>query len=305
MKKVRVHGKIMLSGEYAVLHGGTSVLMPVPNYLTIEESEANQSGRLSLIVQKALEIIIEETKVYEKSNGLPKIEIDDSQFYSLSPDGKKVKLGLGLSAAEAVGVIALRYERAGLAWAENAEKIIRYAYKVHNEVQGGAGSGADVAVCGAGHPIKFKRTNDNMQIDPIDSELENNLPPLKLVWTGVAADTREYVRKFSNWLAGDSKSKSLLQKLIEASNALADGWFTVTMDELFQRIDEFEKVMREISDSANLGMFLPIHDELARWAIDNGGRAKPTGAGGGDMVLLVGDLPVRDPQETIIPLKFS
>jgi phosphomevalonate kinase len=305
MKKVQVHGKIMLSGEYAVLHGGTAVLMPVPNYLTVYEREGDQSGQLSPIVQKAFEIPVEETKAYEKSSGLPKIEIDDSQFYSLSPDGKRVKLGLGLSAAEAVGVIAFRFERAGLSWSGNAEKIIRYAYKVHNEVQGGAGSGADIAACGVGHPIKFKIINNKMQIDPIDPEHEDNLPPLKLVWTGVAADTREYVRKFSNWLASDSKSKNMLQKLIETSNALAEAWFTVPPDSLFKMIDEFEKVMRDISNSANLGMFLPIHDELARWARDNGGRAKPTGAGGGDMVLLVGDLPVRDPQETIIPIKSS
>jgi mevalonate kinase len=305
MKKLSVHGKIMLSGEYAVLHGGTAVLMPVPNYLTIEETQEHQLGQLSPIVKKSLEIPIEEIESFEKANDLTRVKIDDSQFYSISPGGKRTKLGLGLSAAEAVGVVALRFERAGLAWSENTEKIIRYAFKIHDEVQGGVGSGADIAACATGHPIKFRREDDRMQIDPIEIKDIHNIPPLMLVWTGVPADTREHIRKFSKWLGADSKSKALLKKLIHASDVLADAWFVTDADDLFRKIDDFESIMHQISEEAKLGMYLPIHDELEKWARQNGGRAKPTGAGGGDMVLLIGELPVRSPQETIIPLDLT
>lgn len=304
MTKIRVHGKVMLSGEYAVLHGGTAVLMPVPNYLIIEESGQDKSEHLSPLVKKALEYPIDAVKSFENSNPLRGIYVDDSQFYSENPDGKRVKLGLGLSAAEAVGVIALRYERAGFAWSENREMLIRHAFNVHDQVQGGMGSGADIAACVAGCPIKFRRKNNYMQVDPIDAEHAHPLPHLKLVWTGLAADTRDYVRRFSEWLSHDSNSNEMLEKLIHASDLLADAWFVKPREELFQKIDDFDSLMHQISDDANLGMYLPIHEELSKWAKQNGGRAKPTGAGGGDMILLVGDLPVRDPHETIIPLEF-
>lgn len=294
----------MLSGEYAVLHGGSAVLMPVPNYLTVEESGKGESKQFSPVVAKALEIPIDEIGEFEKSNPIAGINIDDSRFYSENPKGKKIKLGLGLSAAEAVGVIALRFERAGFSWEENKEKVIRYAFKVHDQVQGGTGSGADIAACATGHPIKFRIKNNRMQIDPIDPDCAHNIPHLKLVWTGKAADTREYVKKFSAWLDHNSGANILLEKLIDSSNVLADAWFVEPLDELLGKLDNFISLMHHISDIADLGIFLSIHDELSVWARQHKGRAKPTGAGGGDMILLIGELPIRDPHETIIPLEF-
>jgi len=304
MTKLHVHGKIMLSGEYAVLHGGTAVLMPVPNHLVIEDAEEVQPDPISPTVKKALDFPIDELKSFEKTDGMPRIKIDDSQFFSHDSEGRKIKLGLGLSAAEAVAVVALRFEIAGFPWIENIEKVVRYAFKIHNDVQGGMGSGADIAACATGHPIKFRRKNDRLQIEPFDLEHAHEMSPMKLVWTGVAADTRMHVRKFTEWLSGDSDSKRLLGKLIAASDALADAWFVVSQVELFEKIDEFISVIHQISDRANLSIYLPIHYELEKWAKQNGGRAKPTGAGGGDMALLIGDLPVRNPHETIIPLNF-
>ncbi|NIR65794.1 MAG: hypothetical protein GWN61_16235, partial [candidate division Zixibacteria bacterium] len=72
--------------------------------------------------------------------------------------------------------------------------------------------------------------------------------------------------------------------------------------DLFEKIDEFDSRLRKISEAANLSLFLPIHDEFKAWARNNGGRSKPTGAGGGDMILMIGDLPTSHLKRTLIPL---
>jgi mevalonate kinase len=41
-----------------------------------------------------------------------------------------------------------------------------------------------------------------------------------------------------------------------------------------------------------MAYMLPVHARYEEWARRHGGRAKPTGAGGGDMILLVGELPL-------------
>lgn len=64
--------------------------------------------------------------------------------------------------------------------------------------------------------------------------------------------------------------------------------------------DEFVSRMAEIATAAKLPWRLGVHEELDEWAREHGGRAKPTGAGGGDLVLLVGDLPLDELKEMLL-----
>jgi mevalonate kinase len=300
MTQLQIPGKVMLSGEYAVLYGGTAVMASVPCYLLLKESDAGNSSDYPPVVRHALELHIDEISDFESKNGLPEIELDNSQFFSADSEGHRLKLGLGLSAAEAVGTTALRFERAGLSWEDNREKIIKYAFKAHNQAQGGLGSGADIAACAFAHPIKFRRTEEKLHVEPIEGDLREYKLPLKLAWTGMPSDTRNMVAAFEKW--AKSGDRNLLKQLIASANDLADAWFRQPLDELFEKIDDFSSHLRQISKSADIPLYLPIHDELEEWARRNGGRAKPTGAGGGDMILIIGDLPVRHPEDTLIPL---
>ncbi len=300
MTELQIPGKVMLSGEYAVLHGGTAVMAPVPCYLLLKESDSRDSSEYPRVVKHALELRIDEISDFESKNGMPGIELDNSQFLSVDSEGNKLKLGLGLSAAEAVGTIALRFERAGLPWEDNRDKIIKYAFKAHNLAQGGFGSGADIAACAFAHPIKFRKTEEKLHVEPIEADLREYKLPLKLAWTGMPSNTRNMVVAFENW--AKSGDRDLLKRFIASADDLANAWFRQPLDELFEKIDDFSWHLRQISKSADLPLYLPIHDELEEWARINGGRAKPTGAGGGDMILIIGDLPVRHPEDTLIPL---
>ena len=60
--------------------------------------------------------------------------------------------------------------------------------------------------------------------------------------------------------------------------------------------------MQQIAEIAKMPYKLPIHHEVEEWARSNGGFAKPTGAGGGDMIMLVGDLPYDELELRIFKL---
>lgn len=302
MKTIQVPGKVMLSGEYAVLYGGTAVLIPVPRYLKLSDSKDNGSPDYSPIVKAALKYSIVELVDYESKHGKPSISFDSSEFFGTDNEGCLNKLGLGLSSAEAVGVIAMRFESAGQDWTKIRPLVWEYADAVHRQVQRGLGSGADVAVCALGEPIRFRRIGDRPHMETIDI---NQRLPLRLVWTCMAANTREMIAGFADWLdRGGDKAGSMLKRLIELSRKLADNWFTDPAETLFENLDSYASIMTEIASRAGIQYNLPIHNEIAYWAQRNGGRAKPTGAGGGDMILLVGDLPAQIPLKTPIILEI-
>ena len=96
MKTIHIPGKVMLSGEYAVLYGGTAVLMPVPRYLKLSDSKASDQNDYSPMVRAALDYPILELKDYENKYGKPSVIIDSSEFFGADNEGRRIKLGLGL-----------------------------------------------------------------------------------------------------------------------------------------------------------------------------------------------------------------
>ncbi len=302
---VNVPGKVMLSGEYAVLYGGTAALMPVPLFLKVSESENKLSGEYSPVIKAALDLEIVDLLEFEEKHGKPHIDIDRSMLFGSDQSGKPIKLGLGSSAAEAVGVIKLRFKRAGHEYQDAEGIILEYALMAHEEAQGGIGSGADVAACTFASPIRFAKPYESefKTIVPIEPEYEY---PMHLLWTGISADTREMVDNFQRWAEiADESEQDILSDLIDVANELAEMWFVVEEDEIFERLDEYAGIMNSCARMAGIPYRKPIHEEIENWAIRHGGRAKPTGAGGGDMILLIGELPVNKLSHLVIPLNFK
>lgn len=303
MTTVRVPGKIMLSGEYAVLFGAEAVLVPAPRHLILREIDSPPSGDRTPVLDIALTHPIPEVEAHERKHPLAAVELDRSEFVATRADGSSGKLGIGGSAAEAVAGIALRMTRAGLdPWADR-RGLFDLADGAHRRAQGGVGSGADVAACSFEQPIRYRRTEDTTAVDPI-IPVDDGEIPLALLWTGFPANTRELIRPFHTW-AHRSDSASLRDELRQVADDLASAWFQVPPPELFTRLDAFVAVMERVMDEAGVPWRLPLHHEVERWARSHGGRAKPTGAGGGDLVLLIGDLPLHERSELVLPLNQS
>jgi phosphomevalonate kinase len=297
--QVRIPGKVMLSGEYAVLHESTAVLLPVPRWVEVTATGTAKPGRgapapESPVIQAARRVYLPIVTEYERVNGEPALAIDASEFSVTDAQGQLRKLGLGSSAAEAVGVVALRYANAGLDWTADRERVFAAALDAHTRAQGGIGSGADVAACACGLPLRFRRSLGEVELRAIPPPPPAARLPLALAWSGVVADSRLMVDKYLVWrsMAG-GEARTAEQYLGRRADELAAAWFSATPEALLDALDEFCAVLQAIADQAELTWRLPVHARLDAWARRYGGRAKPTGAGGGDMALLVGELPLE------------
>jgi mevalonate kinase len=308
LTRVKIPGKVMLSGEYAVLYGGMSVLMPVPRFIEFSEIDSGTIESYSPVVTEATKLEIPEIAPYEDEHGLPGIIIDNHEFYNQDAAGQRLKLGLGSSAAEAVGIIKLRFLRAGYDLSADFGPLLKYAYMAHDKAQGGVGSGADVAACALNCPLKFTSKFDieQNQVDRYVAGLQLKYQyTLNLLWTGVSADTRAMVKQFGAWYhSRPEKARAMVGQLKKAADHLAEKWFMVPELDLYDALDEFNIMMSGCAHEAGITYHLPIHHQIEAWARSHGGRAKPTGAGGGDMILLIGDLPVDELDHPIINLKF-
>jgi mevalonate kinase len=303
---LKIPGQVMLTGEFAVLFGGTAIMMPVPRFIKLTEMDMVPDKPYSPFIQMAFRHPIPEIAYHEKEHGRSHVIVDAGDFLTTNPDGFPLKLGLGLSAAEATGIVAFRFEKAGKSWTENRTLIFKHALEVHQKAQQFLASGADVACCSHLQPVKFKLIKNKPSVKIIERKNILYSVPLALAWTGQQSNTRESITQFKAWVnKNDEKSNSLLNDLIAASHKLADSWFISPNIELFKLVDEFTSVMTKISEQAGIPYHLPIHVELDNWARQFGGRAKPTGAGGGNMVLLMGELPINQLNQMVIPLNTA
>lgn len=302
-KSVRIPGKVMLTGEYAVLLGGTAVLGPVPRYVEVIEIKVKPVVPNPPAVVAALSVSMREIMDFEEGYGLPHLMVDRTGMMHRDESGRPRKLGLGSSAAEAVGVIALRLERADMPWRDRREDVIRYALEAHRSVQGGLGSGADVVACAMERPVLVKRVEGKVHYERLTESTEEGRLPMALVWTGRTANTRDFIHRFNAWREkATEEDRKVLGELLVLSRQLGETWFRGLREEIFLLMDRYTFLMDRIADAADIPYRLPIHRKLERWARKYGGHSKPTGAGGGDMALLVGELPLERLKLPVIPL---
>jgi phosphomevalonate kinase len=299
---LRIPGKVMLSGEYAVLAGATAVLLPVPRYLKLARAAAEPEGGYPPALAAARDIAVHELAEHEQCHGLPHAAVDASAFYHINNLGERVKLGLGLSAAEAVGMLALRFHCAGRDWTAARQQIYAAAQAAHRTAQNGAGSGADIAACAWGRPLLFARPSPaQASILPLVDGARPTLP-LHLYFSGSSADTRVLVAGFEQWRGDDPSSHEKLSQLTAAAAELAPLWFDAEPAALRTALTRWDRELTLLLAGAQVSYRLPVHRRIEEWAQRYGGCAKPTGAGGGDMILLVGDMPVQRLQGLLIPL---
>ncbi len=287
---VRVPGKVLLCGEYAVLRGGTAVLAPVSRALTVAEARTGTEAQaLSPVVREAL---AEPLPFSEPSPPL-RVTVDRGAFFHAAGGGPPVKLGLGSSAAEAVGVIALRFQRAGRHRRSSRREVFRHALAAHRRAQGGRGSGADVAACAFGTWIRYRPRDPEPEVVPIPAASRPPLP-LSLLWTGRPADTRQAIDRFETWeRSGGRAVREKVERLVRLADRTAGLWSRrdVRPEDLTAALRDYAAAVDEIAREAGFPYLTPEIRRLDEEARAAGGLAKPTGAGGGDLALLVRPAP--------------
>jgi phosphomevalonate kinase len=279
-------GKLVLSGEYAVLDGAPAVAVAVnrrarvtvsgadtawhsvvaPGYLNTEGRFEAAGGDVEWLAGGQDYALVEHiwSALGFTAPGPLALELDSRAF--ADPE-TGIKLGIGSSAALAVALAA-----ALSAVGEAREDLFLAALGGHRRLQGGLGSGVDVACSLLGGLIEY-----SLHAAPGRRlEWPEGLR-MAVFWVGAPVSTSERLGKLGQIAARPSRSA-----LAAASERIAAAWSSGSATAVIDQYRDYVRALREFSDDHHLGVFDAGHAELAADAEAAGLVYKPCGAGGGD-----------------------
>lgn len=281
-------GKVILSGEYAVLDGAPAICMAVDRRacVTVSRTTADTSniaapgftdivGRFR-VTQAGIEWIAGEKAfqvvdaAWRASEDWPDTSVDmilDTRQFIDARSGSKI--GLGSSAALTAALCA------ALAGSVDIGDV---AHNAHRILQASLGSGVDVACSLHGGLIRYR-----MQ----DSASAGMSWPkgllFRLIWTGVAVSTSGKLGLLASGTRAPSRTG-----LVLAAEAMASAWENGDVDDILDRYAHYIEQLQAFGVDHRLGIFDAGHDRLLVAARDAGLVYKPCGAGGGDIGIVLG-----------------
>ena len=279
-------GKLVLSGEYAVLDGAPAICMAVDRrarvMLTTSDADchtvaapgfADVTGRFD-VVDGEFEWLTDGKEfqlvehIWQTANarmpGHLSLSLDSSEFKDTQSG---IKFGIGSSAALTV---ALSNALGEVATTDG--DATRIAFAAHRQFQRGLGSGVDVACSSMGGLIEY--TMGGAAARRLDWPVGL---AMGVVWVGVPASTSDKLEQLRRQAARPSRAA-----LVLGARRLAAAWTGGKAAAILDEYRDYTKVLREFSVDHELGVFDAGHAELTAAAAAAGVVYKPCGAGGGD-----------------------
>ncbi len=286
-------GKVILSGEYAVLEGAPAICMAIDKraraevnitatgYQRVRTSgyidgewrfSANEDGNFDWIGGDPPEgglDLLREVWTSMGINGNFDITLDTAEFLDADSGSN---LGLGSSAALTVALVTAFSSVTG-----RAAGNTMHAAKAHHRLQHGRGSGVDIATSLAGGVIEY-RMQDAEPWRPITwpTGLE-----FALLWSGLPASTSEKLQELDEARRGTGSPASTT-RLCEAAEDTARCWSAGETVGLLAELHRYVDALMRFDVDHDLGIFDAGHKELAEAAAKRKLVYKPCGAGGGD-----------------------
>jgi len=280
-------GKIVLSGEYAVLDGAPAICAALDRRARVDVSRNGEDHHVVtapefsairgefLAVDGDLQWLAggDEFRlvgdVWCTANVNPpaslSLRLDTSEFVDVE---KGLKIGVGSSAALTTALAAALCEVA-----ETDADATRVAFAAHRQFQRGLGSGVDVACSSAGGLIEYRMGGESIvQLDWPDGLA------YALFWSGVAVGTGAKIERLDSQVPKPSRAA-----LVYAARRVAAVWRNGSAAGIMDEYRDYTEVLREFSIDHGLGIFDSGHAEMAELADAAGLVYKPCGAGGGDV----------------------
>lgn len=280
-------GKVVLSGEYAVLDGAPAIAMAVDRRATVTLSAIEggvsevralaytpvvghfQISKAGVTWQDGRDVFGAVNAVLRAAEDVPgsaiALNLDTAEF--IDADTRR-KIGIGSSAALIVALCAAVRE---------STDVAAIARRAHADLQGGLGSGVDVACSLSGGLIKYQMEGCSVRRLDWPAALYYGL-----VWSGTVASTRDKLEKLDAGLGRPSRVR-----LASASEAVAQAWVGGNASNVLSEYRDYCECLFRFSVDHDLGIFDAGHDELWCAAIAADLVYKPCGAGGGDIGIVL------------------
>lgn len=297
-------GKLMLFGEYAVLNGATAVVSAVDRRAEIRM--APLTGEEWQV--EARPLAMEITVFRFRADGQPvllsgpplptlvhvllrdavlrcpalgrqgwRLTLDTCALHDMHGT-VPVKFGLGSSAAIAASLAAALGAAGGRPMLELGELV-----ELHSLGQGGRGSGADVAAAMFGGQIMYRTGSSGPRAAPV--MLPRDLS-LAVIFAGRPASTADALETLERWAARQPATFEDCMHHLGSLASLGERRLRAGGD-LGEIIAHYADGLRHLQQSSGLPIFSAGHERAAELAADAGCVYKPSGAGGGDLGILV------------------
>jgi phosphomevalonate kinase len=278
-------GKLVLSGEYAVLDGAAAIAVALDHRALVSVAPGTgdshtitapgyREGTARFVARddgiqwadSAADHALFEA-IWTQSGVLPAKPLDftlDTSAFRDAASGSK--FGTGSSAALSAALATALHQLGG-----RAPRAV--ALLGHRRFQGGSGSGVDIATSLSGGVIRFRLGDDLPgSVDWPDGLL------YAVFWSGTPADTRSRIEHL-----GRQARTTAGQRLIESADRFADVFSTGNADDVAAELGVYCESLRSFDVEHSLDIYVAGHGTLADSAPDFGVVYKPCGAGGGDI----------------------
>ena len=296
-------GKVFLSGEYLALEGGSAIILSTKqrSSVSIENHDKPYNLFYSSVLDQYFEFSVNDNFKVDWVENDPQsfglfvslaicelkvkpskalISIDTNEFYS---SGKKI--GLGSSASIATAIISTLDEYFNLQLSKS-EKIQK-ALNIHALSQDNFGSGLDVITSYADSGVvecNLKMANEHKWRNlkwPSDLYIKG-------VITSDQSSTKMMIEKYNR---GKDSNQIFFNKLyLEINhllNQISTAWDTQNSAKIIELMQTYNTFVKQLNEKFNLGIFTDEHKRLIRLARSADVFYKPSGAGGGDLGLVI------------------
>ncbi len=270
----------MVAGEYAVLHRWPALVMAVDRRVTVRAREA-RAGAAEFVPPEAVGAWEEAVA----AGMLQTVPDGRALAYDLSALGQEgTKLGLGSSGAVCTAALAWSLAAAGRAPPDPME-FARVARAGHRRAQGG-GSGVDVLASALGGVLRvqFPDGTDGPM------ELRRVSWPSGLLWAALWAGrpvaTAGMLAGVRAWESRDPAGfGAALGALGAAGQAACDAVEAGGAGAAVEALGAAGEAMLRFGEGAGVAIVTQVMQKLAYEARPFGVAVKPSGAGGGDVVV--------------------
>lgn len=331
--KIKAPGKLFLFGEYGVLARGLALVAAVDR--GAYALRVNGQDQYQMITQGGRMLTPNEGDEALPRAVLAAASLGDERLKTLSTDVQEMfqgdsKLGLGSSAASTAALVTLLSELEGIA--KTPDERFVWAFEAHRALQGGRGSGADVASSIYGGLISYRLDAPQAPFPALelDDDMERgalrpgyaDIKPLswperlrvEAVWLGEPAKSTSLIGQVERGLARDQDA--VMRSLARADALATDAAAAIRLsdvDELCALVERADHAMEELGELVKAPIIVSAHRALRAHLQGTGLVTKPSGAGGGDFSLIFGaqDQPWEEslaalPQGCVhIPMRFN